>query len=355
MKRLGVIIVHFGEKTRTIHCLESLIRALHKLKNILPIEATVLVVDNLGNLSLKYCKVPTGIEIRYFKPSKNLGYAGACYLGAKLLRNSTLLLFSNNDILFSENSLIGLIKAVDSLPAAGAIQPLVLTSDCLKIDSLGSTSNNIMYYFGYSNLPIKYRLILLNDLKIVESFGIEGAVFIIKKTVWENIGGWDPLFFMFNEDSLLSWKLRLSGYKNYVVLNSIVYHERGGTAKGHFIKKDPIFSSYYSSRNKFLSTLYIHEGYWLIIYFCILFLFEFIKNLILSIENRTGVYLYYYIRALIFVLKNRKHIVSERRKIQRKYNAMYFLKNNYTLSIKISLAWLIKSRKIILDNLTNKY
>ena len=54
---------------------------------------------------------------------------------------------------------------------------------------------------------------------------------MISSRVWEQVNGWDPDFFMFNEDSLLSWKLRLFGYRNYVALDSVILHERGGTVR----------------------------------------------------------------------------------------------------------------------------
>jgi GT2 family glycosyltransferase len=183
----------------------------------------------------------------------------------------------------------------------------------------------------------------------VECFGVDGMIFMLKRKIWEAVGGWDPAFFMFNEDVLLSWKLKLKGYKNYVALSSVVYHERGGTTKGRFTKKDPIFPSYYTSRNRILSVLYIHEGIWLIIWFFISVFFEFVKNLMLSLKNRSGINIYYFFKALVFILNNRRHIVYERKKVCRKFNASYFLKKGYIITLRTSLAWLFKRRKIILE------
>jgi GT2 family glycosyltransferase len=257
LRHLGIIIVHFGEVPRTINCLCSLAKAIQKLKSSYPVLVSVLIVDNSGNLSLEDDGSLGDFEVRCLNSEKNLGYAGACYIGAKLLRDSSLLLFSNNDVVFSEDSLVQLLRTLDSLPEVGAVQPLVLTKNSSRVDSAGLTCNGIMHVFNYSNWPISppNKCFTTNGVKVIECFGIDGVAFVIKKKVWDEVGGWDPTFFMFNEDALLSWKLRLKGYKNYVALSSIIYHERGGTAEGYFTKKEPMFPSYYISRNKILSVL----------------------------------------------------------------------------------------------------
>jgi hypothetical protein len=144
-------------------------------------------------------------------------------------------------------------------------------------------------------------------------------------------------------------EVEVEGLRNYVALSSIIYHERGGTAEGYFTKKEPIFPSYYIPRNKILSVLYIHEGVWLVAYFFLSILFEFAKNFALSVKNRSGINIYYYFKALTFVLRYQKHIVDERRKVFRKYNARYFLKKGYILTLKTSIGWLLKRRKTILE------
>jgi GT2 family glycosyltransferase len=103
LKRLGIIMVHFGEVTRTVNCIYSLAKAIQKLKSSYPVRVSVLIVDNAGNLSLGDRSLGD-FEVRCLKSEKNLGYAGVCYIGAKLLKDSSLLPFSNNDVVFFEDS-----------------------------------------------------------------------------------------------------------------------------------------------------------------------------------------------------------------------------------------------------------
>ena len=351
-ERLGIVIVHFGDnKIRTTKCLDSFIKAALRLKENKPfIDTSIVVADNSGNLNLENYG-SRGCEVRHFNLGRNLGYAGACYVAAKLLGDCSILVFSNNDVVLDEASLLNLLESMKSLPNVGAIQPLVLIEGSSKVDSAGLTSNALMQGFNFSNWPVKpiREFVLENGLEVIESFGVDGMLFMLSRRTWEEVEGWDPQFFMFNEDSMLSWKLRLRGYKNYVALNSVIYHERGGTAKGYFLKKNPIFPSYYISRNKMLSVLYIHEGAWLIIYFFGSILFEFVKNLLLSLKNRSAVNFYFYFKALTFVLSKRRHINSERGKVLRKFDARSFLRQGYILSLSESISLLLKRRNNILE------
>jgi len=351
-ERLGIVIVHFGDdKLRTVKCLDSFIRAASWLKEKKPlIETSIIVADNSGNLNLdKYRSLCC--DVRHFNPGRNLGYAGACYVAAKLLADCSLLLFSNNDIILRETSLLNLIETMKSLPDVGAIQPLVLVEGSSKVDSVGSTCNALMHGFNYSNWPVKpiRKFSLKNGLKVMESFGVDGMFLMLSRRAWEEVGGWDPEFFMFNEDGLLSWKLRLRGYRNYVALNSVVYHERGGTAEGYYlmknpsyVKKNPVFSSYYTSRNKMLSILYVYADLWVVIYFSVSVLFEFVKNFMLSLKNKSALNLYYYFKALTFILSRHSHVTFERSKALRKFEARYFIKQGYILPFWASISLLLK-------------
>jgi len=305
---------------------------------------SLIIVDNSGNLEPD--DLPRQLSVNILKPSKNIGYAGACYLGASNLVDADLLMFSNNDVIFTSDSLLYLVKAAASLPKAGALQPLVLrfsSSNKPTVDSVGLTSNPIMHGFNYCNWPVQplKRLSLSGSIRALEVFGVDGMCFLVNGKVWRDIDGWDPDFFMFNEDALLSWKLRLGGYRNYVILNAVVYHMRGGTAKGYFTKLNPIFPSYYTSRNKILSMLYLYKSTWLIKYLPMGLLIELAKNTLLSVQRRNSLHIWFYIKALKYIFSNSRKIRYERGKVKRLMDEDYLLNNGLILPLGFSLALLI--------------
>lgn len=67
--------------------------------------------------------------------------------------------------------------------------------------------------------------------EIEDIFSACGAAMIIRKSLFEEIGGFDSKFFAYFEDVDLCWRIRLGGYRIVLLSSSIVYHVRGATSK----------------------------------------------------------------------------------------------------------------------------
>lgn len=65
---------------------------------------------------------------------------------------------------------------------------------------------------------------------------------IVRKSVINEIGALDPLFFIRCEDIDLSWRIRLRGYRIFLAPSSIVYHA-GGSATSEIQSMDVLFHS----------------------------------------------------------------------------------------------------------------
>src|SRR5260370_20895095 len=63
-----------------------------------------------------------------------------------------------------------------------------------------------------------------------EIFAAKGAGMIIRASVLRDVGGFDPDFFAYLEDSDLSWRIWLAGWRVLCVPDSVVFHRGGGTA-----------------------------------------------------------------------------------------------------------------------------
>jgi GT2 family glycosyltransferase len=53
---------------------------------------------------------------------------------------------------------------------------------------------------------------------------VSGAAFAVRRTVFEGLGGFDEHFFMYVEDSDLSWRARRAGYRCLSVPGAVVEH-----------------------------------------------------------------------------------------------------------------------------------
>jgi hypothetical protein len=58
---------------------------------------------------------------------------------------------------------------------------------------------------------------------------VSGGAAIIRREVFETVGGFDPDFFLYHEDIDLCWRLWLRGYECALSTESLVYHRVGAT------------------------------------------------------------------------------------------------------------------------------
>jgi GT2 family glycosyltransferase len=84
-----------------------------------------------------------------------------------------------------------------------------------------------------------------------EIFSARGAAMIVRRSVLDEVGAFDSLFFMRCEDIDLSWRIRLRGYKVVLVPTSVVYHA-GGSATSEIPSSKVLF---YGTKNQIMMLL----------------------------------------------------------------------------------------------------
>ncbi len=77
-------------------------------------------------------------------------------------------------------------------------------------------------------------------------FMVAGAGFIVRRDVWDQIGGFDAEHFMYGEDDDISWKLWLAGHQSVYAHKCIVHH------RSHRSWEIKEFTRYLVNRNSLL-------------------------------------------------------------------------------------------------------
>ncbi len=153
------------------------------------------------------------------KLDTNYGFAEANNRGTKIA-NGDYFLFLNNDTKVDSNFLNELILSFKNRPKVGIAQSLLLKPNG-EIDSSGDFIDTIgVVYSSKSKIQ-----------KIREISSARGASMIIKRNIFELLGGFDSKFFAVFEDVDLCWRAWIMGYRVIVVPSSIVYHTGGQTIK----------------------------------------------------------------------------------------------------------------------------
>jgi len=213
LHKASVIIVNTNELHHLKRCLPSIFRQRYP-------DYEVLVVDNAstdGSVEYVAREFP---QVRIIRNETNLGYAGANNVGFKHAAGDYIAVL-NPDTQVEPDWLKELVIALQADPWAGLATPKILMMDDPgRINTCGNeiTFTGLTFCRGLDQLAEKY-----DQLEVVSA--VSGAAFVIKRSVLEQIGGFDESFFIYYEDTDLSLRAMLAGYTCLYVPTSVVYHQ----------------------------------------------------------------------------------------------------------------------------------
>ena len=156
-------------------------------------------------------------NIRLIRNQENIGYGAGNNLGA---RNAVgnFLVFLNPDTIVEKNWLKNLI---DPLVSGKKIitTPKILLYDGSAINTCGNINHftGLTFTRGLFESPLAFN-------KVMVVSGISGACFAIKKADFFELGEFDEHFFIYNEDSELSWRAHHFHFSIYFIPSSVIRH-----------------------------------------------------------------------------------------------------------------------------------
>ncbi len=241
---LSVIIVNYNVK-------EFLQNLLHSIaKSVGDINYEVIIVDNAsddGSVEFISEKFP---EVRLIVNKKNLGFSRANNIGLNAASGKYLLLL-NPDTLVSEDTFSKMIEFFEQNPEAGLAGCKILNPDgtlqlaCRRSFPGPWTSfskvTGLSNIFPNSRIFARYNLTYLDENQTYEVDAISGSFMMMRREVYESVGGLDEQFFMYGEDLDLCYRIQKSGYKVFYVHNAQIIHYKGESTKRSNLDETKIF------------------------------------------------------------------------------------------------------------------
>ena len=241
--QLSVIIVNYNVRYFLEQCLCSVRKALHG------IEGEVIVVDNASTDGSREYLEPLFPEVKFVWNTDNPGFGRACNQ-AIVYSSGSNVLFLNPDTIVPEDCFHICLKFMQEHTDAGALGIRMLDGQGRFLpESKRSFPSPLTAFYKLSGLASlfprsktfgRYHLGHLNEHQDHEVDVLAGAFMMIRRSVLDKTGGFDPDFFMYGEDIDLSYRiqhLNIQGtennYKNYYVSRSSILHFKGeSTRKG---------------------------------------------------------------------------------------------------------------------------
>jgi len=248
---LSIIIVNYNVFEDVKKCIECIYRHLKNLS------FEIIVVDN-NSSDKSICSINSFYkDVKFISLSINYGFGHANNVGMKAARGKYFLIV-NPDILFNDNSIELLYEFLERNLNAGVVGPVQ-----------SKPGKGIEYYYTFfpsiysrlmqeSRMYMKTRLMkkrffsfLNENIKRGEPFKVDwviGSCMMLRKEIFDNMGGFDEAFFLYEEETEWQFRMNKAGWRSYMNPKANVIHNHHSSTG----KLGRIFIFYHEFRSRII-------------------------------------------------------------------------------------------------------
>jgi len=235
---VAVVIVNYESGPALLNCVEGLRGQVSGR----PAVDELVVVDNGstdGSVDEVRRRHP---EVEVVTTGHNLGYGTAANRGVAAT-SAPLVLVCNPDLEVRPGALPVLAAALDAHPDWALVGPLVRAPDGQRYPSarhfpslVDAAGHALLGIFAPDNrFTRSYQRAELAeagpDPQVVD--WVSGACFLVRRSAFEQVGGFDEAYFMYAEDVDLCWRLGRAGWRAAYVPGAEVVHAQGVSTERH--------------------------------------------------------------------------------------------------------------------------
>ncbi|MFH0856856.1 MAG: glycosyltransferase family 2 protein [bacterium] len=239
MPKTAVIILNWNGMKYLPDCLGTLVKQDYPKE-----DREFILVDNAStDESVKYAQ-ENFPEITIIRNDKNYGFDKGNNIGIKyaLEKGYEYIVLLNQDTAVDETWLRELVRAAESDKNIGGAQSLMMYhQDKEKVNSWGNQLHFLGFGFCGGNTE-KLQEDFDCNIRDIDYASCTSVIF--KSCVLKEIGGgFDEEYFLYHEDTDISFRVRMAGYKMVLAPRSVMYH------KYEFSRS--ITKFYYMERNRY--------------------------------------------------------------------------------------------------------
>lgn len=225
---VSIIIVNYNTCALLRDCLHSIYAHTHGIK------FEILVVDNDSQDNSRQMLKDEFPQVRLIASNENLGFGRANNLGIEYSIGKYLF-FLNSDTLLLNNAVKFFYDhCCTSKEKIGALGAILKGAGGSNIHSYG---NFLTMKSELKDLTAKYLRFLKNKeihypKDVIGSKNVDyitGADLFVPRSIYEELGGFDPRFFMYCEE--VDWQQRMAeaGYERTIIGGPEIIHLEGGS------------------------------------------------------------------------------------------------------------------------------
>lgn len=213
---VSVIIVNYNSGNYALECIRSLLSQQD-------VRLEIIVVDNASkddSITLLQNQLPQDVTL--IKSNENLGFGRANNLAVSKAHGDFVLLLNPDTYIADAHLIRKLVDKLSNNPNVGLLAPAVQEPRKNKMvlpRYSYPSSSQLRYTKKLTHLPGKIAWVL-------------GACMLIKRQVYDQIGGFDPDYFLYGEDVDICLRLRLAGFEIGYADDITITHISGASEIG---------------------------------------------------------------------------------------------------------------------------
>jgi GT2 family glycosyltransferase len=230
--RIDVVVVNWNSRDQLQHCVQSVLQfggtALGKL----------IVIDNGSVDGSERCiESLSGVEL--VRAGRNLGFARACNLGAARGSSEFVMLLNPDTLLFPDS----LSTSLEFMRSAEQVRVGIVGIQNVGADGVAQRScarfpkpaSFLSHSLGLSSLfpgvfPDHFMREWAHDTDRSVDHVI-GSCYLVRRTLWQELGGLDERFFVYLEDLDFSLRAHRLGWSTWFLARTRLFHKGGGTSE----------------------------------------------------------------------------------------------------------------------------
>jgi N-acetylglucosaminyl-diphospho-decaprenol L-rhamnosyltransferase len=226
----------------------------------------IVVADNDSATADHLRAVTEAAGARFVAVGSNLGYGAAVNRAvATLAPDVRWVLVSNPDVVLEPDALDRMVATAAADPTIGAVGPRLLEPDgsvypsARLVPSLRTGLGHAVFANVWQDNPWTKRYRQDGDHTVRRDAGwLSGACVLVRRDVFEQLGGFDESFFMYFEDVDLGWRIGRLGLRNVYEPSAVATHVGGTATQG---SSERMRLAHHQSAYRFLSHKY--AAWWL--------------------------------------------------------------------------------------------
>lgn len=255
MVKISVVIVHYNVAELLKNCIASIQHYFQK------VSFEIIVVDNLSpNEDWKVLQ-NTFTEVTFITSSKNNGFSIANNIGVEHAVGEYVLIL-NPDTEIEDYYIKDILDFADAHERFGCLgvrmhdkNGVFLPESKRSVPDMWNSFEKLFMPFAKGNDVKSYYRNDIAEHDIAKCDVFTGAFLLMKKAVYQEVGGFDEAYFMYGEDIDLCYTIANHGYDNFYYGKCSILHYKGEST----MKDEVYLQRFYGAMQIFIEKYYKNQ------------------------------------------------------------------------------------------------